>query len=228
MSDEIIYNKWISSELPNKDDNFTDLSTTFKVVNDAFVQTEWNQYIKFIDVTLNDYIKSMHKCEININDIFYRGRPGIHSKIEEIKAPPAENAKGGRLNPVGLPMLYIASDINTCLYEVHQEPDTRITVGKFTPKKDLALLDLTHEQDLKKQTNDFRKIISENFSRPVTISEKIFEYLPTQLIALYIKDYLQYDGVKYPSSLISNGYNIVLFDVNSCNIELLKEEFKAK
>ena len=68
---------------------------------------------------------------------------------------------------------------------------------------------------LQKNVNAVWSAINEAFSRPVTRSDDVAEYAPTQLLAEAFRTRLGRDGRLYGSNL-GKGKNIALFDLAIC------------
>ncbi|MDX6306768.1 MAG: hypothetical protein QOI77_3737 [Blastocatellia bacterium] len=65
-----------------------------------------------------------------VEEEFGGERPAPYSK-QEMGPPPARLAQGGRLNPGGIPYLYLASDIKTAIAEVRPWIGLELSVGRF-------------------------------------------------------------------------------------------------
>lgn len=160
------------------------------------------------------FMKAIQEIEITSNDCFYRGRLGIFTQEIELCAPPTEKCSAGRLNPKGVPYLYLADSIDTVISELRPSTGSEITIACFKTKQTLRLLDFCRKQPHK--GNDYLEIIDKEFSKPVEVG-CTDDYCFTQYIARFIKR-KGYDGVKYTSSLNRNGYNITIFDPNKVAI----------
>ena len=157
--------------------------------------------------------------------------------IEQMGAPPADKAKGGRINCKGIPVLYVSSDEETAMSEVRPWRGQRISVARFSLLRDVRLVDfcvnefdgtakdldllwpLHHIINKKPITkaeheNILWRWIGYAFATPVAETEDAVDYVPTQIIAEAIKDN-GYDGVSYRSS-VADGVNYALFDVKKC------------
>jgi len=130
----------------------------------------------------------------------------------------------GRINPKGIPCLYLATTKETAMAEVRPWLQSDISVGQFKAVKDLKLIDCSmHPFNVKKiyleEPDDQTKEemvwedIDRAFSKPVTPSDKASDYVPTQIIAGLFK-YDGYDGVIYRSAQ-SDGLNLALFDIDA-------------
>lgn len=141
----------------------------------------------------------------------------------EMGAPPASRATGGRANASGIPHLYVASLEETAVAEVRAEPGDWVTVAEVTiGKLPLKVLDLTKDvriidpfahSDLETAivTRELLQIFANELSRPVRAADPPLEYVVTQFLSEYFRR-SGFDGIHYPSALVSRGTNAVFFD----------------
>ncbi len=157
---------------------------------------------------------------------------------EQMGAPPKHLASDGRLNPFGIPYLYLTTDTDTAVAELRPWMGSDVTVGLFNILKDLKVIDTTKDKsnlllhlrfvakdgkltDIKHRAPDSYTAkekesqiwgdISSAFSIPVSPNDIKAKYLPTQYLSEVLK-VAGYNGVIYKSSLNTKGHNIVLFD----------------
>lgn len=169
---------------------------------------------------------SQHKTVSLPSDrVLFRAR--IHATNEEhpfsldrMGAPPAYLAGHGRLNPKGIPYLYLASDKITAISEVRPWVGCDLTVAEFHVVDECRLINFSKRQ----QTNDltgenfeaseftWRELISWLFSAPFDPRDDT-AYIPTQYLAERIKG-AGFSGIMYDSALNDGGYNVALFDVS--------------
>lgn len=164
---------------------------------------------------------------IKNGSIFYRGRPNDNAKRtfkkpSDLGMPPAEKATAGRVNPHGIPCLYLTEKPDTTIYELRATFGDKISIGKFEVLKDLNVIDfnyrplLTNSIDndsLEDDINEFllKQRIGTDLSKPMRrYDNKEIEYVPTQYICEFIK-ILGADGIRYNSAVHHNGRNLVLF-----------------
>lgn len=144
---------------------------------------------------------------------------------KEMVGPPRHKAVEGRLNPAGIPYLYLANNKETAIAEVRPWVGAYVTVAYFKLVKNLRLIDLT--KDFAKSKRQLRPVeservcenkiwreINQSFSEPVSPDDKVSQYVHTQYVTETFKCY-GYDGVRYKSSLHENGHNFLLFDPHS-------------
>jgi len=170
-----------------------------------------------------NYVRT--NLKIKKNTVLYRARliPEGISKLScsEMGCPPKEKASAGRVNPMGIPYLYLCEKKETTYYEIRSVYLDRICVGKFSVERDLRIVDFSKSVDIFKDDYDIliemvkRKIlfkeISADLSKPLRRFDTEIEYVPTQLICEYCK-INGADGVRSNSSLHKEGVNIVLFN----------------
>lgn len=162
----------------------------------------------------------------------YRARPSGQTPFStpEMGAPPANLATAGRANPVGIPYLYLAYSVATCVYETRASNHARVCIARFRPAKTLAVLNLADieppdffsipevesidDQVSQVELHRYLRALSSELSKPVRASDQPTDYIPTQYLCELAKS-LELDGVLYSSSLDPGGRNIVLFDVAS-------------
>jgi len=131
-------------------------------------------------------------------------------------------ASEGRVNPRGIPCLYLSKDRDTALSEVRPWLGALISVGQFKVLRNLKVIDCS--KDLRNPCfylnepppADREKCvwsdINQAFSEPVNPHDPVAEYVPTQIIAEVFKT-KGFDGIVYKSSY-GEGLNIVLFDLD--------------
>lgn len=170
----------------------------------------------------------------------------------ERMVPNAALVGDGRINPRGIPCLYLASTKETAMAEVRPWLGSFISVAQFKVMRDLKIVDCSKDKhdfgwqfvfnkdgDLipRSTTPEEReRIVWGNigyaFSRPITQDEAATEYVPTQILAEAFRAH-GYDGIVY-KSLLEKGFNIALFDckaaelINCClySTELISFQFE--
>lgn len=155
--------------------------------------------------------------------------------------PQSDRAREGRVNPQGIPCLYLAINPETALAEVRPGMDSLVSVGFFKTLRDLLIVDcswypehpgfLHHllntpwdeidEPDKEPEPAALERAawgdIDHAFARPVTRSDDAADYAPTQVLAELFKS-KGMDGLVYKSALREDGYNIALFDLEAAKI----------
>lgn len=208
----------------------------------------WRKEVQaFLDTvlsTLKDRDRSIKK-----DTIFCRAQLGIEWKTvsdergeepyghcEERMKPLVNRATEGRVNPAGIPVLYLASCEQTAISEVRPWIGSQISVAQFKVLRDLRAVDLslghgqvaigalTFDHLLGKTAPDAETKktvvwinIDNAFSQPVTLSDDTATYVPTQILSELFRD-AGYDAIIYRSQFGKKGYNIAMFNVENADI----------
>ena len=136
-------------------------------------------------------------------------------------------AREGRVNPKGIPCLYLATDKDTAMAEIRPWIGSYISVGQFRTLRNFVLVDcsveharsfiLYHtEPDPAKREEAVWAEIDKAFSEPVDVDESSAEYAPTQILTEAFRKH-GFDGVVYKSRL-GKGLNVALFDINAAEL----------
>lgn len=170
-----------------------------------------------------------------LEKVYYKGEVLFRSRIcpdengyhcKEMGAPPNNLARGGRVNPAGISILYLADEAETTLYEVRAGVYDYVTVGRFKLQKDIKVINLTgidsispfigidHGFDYTQYAVNIEhlKMIAQEIAKPLR-NDNSLDYLPTQ----YISDFIRskgYDGIEYGSTMRTRGFNLAVFDPN--------------
>ena len=139
--------------------------------------------------------------------------------------PPANLTRDFRANYRYIPYLYCANHPYVGLAEVRPRLGTTVSIATIAVKEPLTLLDFTIQHKPSKMSDAKKNLfedLSALFSMPVTNSDDIIEYIPTQFIAEYAK-YMGYDGIAFSSSVTPeyylcdpNLFNVVVFNYDKC------------
>jgi len=162
---------------------------------------------------------------------FYRARIsetklGIH----EMGKPPFQITTAGRANPVGIPYLYLSSDLRTTLYETRISLHETLTVGKFISSEPISLVSLKNIDmlgpfeilDKKFQIDEFTRYrpylqkLESELSKPVRKQDLQLDYLPSQFLCEFCKS-MGFDAVEYKSAMNISGSNLALFNDKKVN-----------
>lgn len=147
--------------------------------------------------------------------------------------PLPKEAPEGRVNPKGIPYLYLSTNEKTAISEVRPWVGSYVTVVQFETQKDLKVIDCSCGEinpmditasDLDKLfhpkppgpeevTKTVWRCIDLAFSEAVDRSDTTPDYIPTQIIAELFKRN-GFDGIKY-MSLFNSGKNLALYDIDS-------------
>jgi hypothetical protein len=207
-----------------KDKNWQEFANSIKYDN-RFHNEIFNPdaFISFLSYSVKTYLEGAQMFRARI----------CHNKsgfsINEMGAPPFEKLRAGRINPEGITVLYLSSEMETALKEVRASVFDFVTIGNFKLKKNIKVVDLSKlatispflfqgknegDSDILIQYAVNRKVlkdISTEVAKPLRSSDSPLEYLPTQFISEFIKSQ-SYDGVKYASTMAENSYNLAVFD----------------
>jgi hypothetical protein len=139
--------------------------------------------------------------------------------------PPKDRSVEGRVNPKGIPCLYLATDEQTALSEVRPWVGSYVSLARFRITKKVSVIDCTVEEEYWNETDfdlGYEKAIWADingaFSEPVSPSDSTAEYVPTQTLAELFKSE-GYDGLMFRSSLTKDGVNVALFNLQHASFE---------
>lgn len=161
----------------------------------------------------------------NIPEYLYRSRvnEGVEQiPLDEMGKPPEKISTAGRANPIGIPYLYTASNVDTAIAEIRPHKGDKITVATFEVRGELKLADLRDprfsispfeldDDGLNQVFKDLEYLchLGEELSKPILPREAHLEYLSSQYLCELIK-HCGYDGVIYKSS-VGDGDNYAIF-----------------
>jgi hypothetical protein len=158
----------------------------------------------------------------------WRARPDL-SKGRRVSASdfgprPVEFAlQSNRMNPAGIPMLYLASSTTTALKETRAE---QAKMGLWRSIRPIRILDLRHlppvpslfseEPRTLALTLSFLHDFANDIMKPVARNNLVhIDYLPSQVVTEFMRDYDfsagALDGVAYGSTVHKRGWNVALF-----------------
>lgn len=145
--------------------------------------------------------------------------------FNELGQAPKRRAGYNRFSPAGISYIYLSDNIQTASTEIRSQVGDNIAIGEFSINA-LRLVNISNET-LKimaydyfhdnfcpeiRAASSYIESFIEEISKPLSDSDKLIDYVPTQIISEFIWS-LGYDGFMFPSSL-SQGTNYVLFDIN--------------
>lgn len=138
--------------------------------------------------------------------------------------PLQDRAYEGRVNPKGIPCLYLATSREVAMSEVRPWLGSVVSVARFALGRRVKLVDCSKYHGAEAPAEDLpdpdgidERVwthIDYAFSRPVTRSDNTAEYAATQIIAEVFRDQ-GFDGVIYKSAFAEQGYNVALFDLDA-------------
>ena len=131
----------------------------------------------------------------------------------QIGSPPSVDAIPGRMNAGGISVFYGALSEKTCVAELRPRVGGLAVLGRFRVIRDLRLLDFTKfnehflnesvfsaNHDLRESKLAFLQEIGEIIGKPIQPHEELLDYVPTQVLAEYLRQEHDLDGLIYPSA----------------------------
>ncbi|WP_321815176.1 MULTISPECIES: HEPN-associated N-terminal domain-containing protein [unclassified Paraburkholderia] len=166
--------------------------------------------------------------EIPVGTSLWRARTdlkkGKRFGATDFGPPPVEYAlQSNRMNPAGIPMLYLASTIATALKETRA---VKAKVGRWRTSRPLRVLDLrtlppvpsifSDVYRAQRLTVSFLHSFATDIMKPVERDQRVHvDYLPSQVVTEFVRDYEfqdgTVDGIAYASTVHPHGWNIALF-----------------
>jgi RES domain-containing protein len=171
-------------------------------------------------------------CQLDPGTTFFRVRASKGDKsltqFSDVGVAPRGKAGAGRMNPAGIPYLYLALDEETAVSETINRENTAFYLATFKLDKQIKVLDLAKIPPLPSKLNpnaydrrcelQFIKSFQHDISMPIKKDgREHIEYVPTQIISEYMRHRFRdnndqpIDGVLYPSARNKSGCNLALF-----------------
>lgn len=181
------------------------------------------------------YEHMMYKCcyapENERLDVNYRGKSNPFkclTKEASFVPPKGVNVSEGRANPKYIKYLYVSESPTTAIFEVRPFVTDNINIAKIQVNDTLKIANIAVELDLSSNKDAtiemyIMRMIQGTFSYPTNNSD---DYILTQVIAEYIKS-LGYDGIRFNSSIHSDGVNLTIFNYNKCE-PISSQDFKIE
>ncbi|HMG77188.1 MAG TPA: RES family NAD+ phosphorylase [Xanthobacteraceae bacterium] len=128
----------------------------------------------------------------------------------KLGAPPKDKARAGRMNVEYIPAFYGAFCKETAIAEIRPSIGDEVAVGEFVLVRDIRVFDFTafslrlgdKWRDAVSHTRyDFINQMQEEISRPISPFAMQREYIATQIVAEYLREYFACDAVIYNSSM---------------------------
>jgi hypothetical protein len=166
--------------------------------------------------------------------IFWRAQLGYDGAADDpnplnaARMKPLANAsREGRVNPKGIPCLYLATNGHAAMAEVKPWIGSYVSLGQFRTTQPLKVVDLSKDfgppdwepgQELPapSREKDVWGAMAWAFSEPVSSSELTADYAPTQILAEFFKSN-GCDGIVY-RSFLAQGKTVALFDLGSAEL----------
>jgi RES domain-containing protein len=129
------------------------------------------------------------------------------------------------MNPPGVPMLYAAESPGVAIAEIRAKS---AYVGVFELLRDVTVLDLVDlpnvpgvfagDERWRRLALSFLHDFRDDIMKPVARDERThIDYIPTQIVTEFFRHHgagnVAFDGIRYPSAVVANGGNLVLFAV---------------
>jgi len=170
------------------------------------------------------------ESRLTAGDVVYRARvaegwlPADPWEIQSMLGPPPmRKAKNSRMSPPGISYCYVSGDPDTCVAEIRPNVGSEAWVARFVILRDIKLLDLSALPEIEMPSifsadydssldwaNYFFSAFIAEVSQPPQSTDDPLEYIPTQVLAEYIRAQ-GYNGIAYKSSQTAGGVNYTLF-----------------
>jgi hypothetical protein len=154
--------------------------------------------------------------------------PGPHRPLRML--PRFDRAIEGRINPKGIPCLYLSTDRDSAMTEVRPLIGSHVSVAQFVVLRDLTLVNCTNDTrppkihainsevmpDAGEREQDVWWHVNQAFSESVNRDDDVADYAPTQVLAEAFQKG-GFDGIVYGSKA-GVGKNIALFDLAAAEL----------
>jgi RES domain len=129
---------------------------------------------------------------------------------KELGAPPKEKARAGRMSVEYIPAFYGAFSEVTAVSEIRPGIGEEIAVGEFELLKKIRVFDFTAflrsrgaawNESYAHTRYDFITQMQDEISKPILPFERQREYIATQIVAEYLREYFNCDAIIYQSSM---------------------------
>ena len=178
------------------------------------------------ELNLNISLLNLSKADFSPDDPYLRIALKALKKYKSSKfkgynkkdsmPPTSDKCTAGRANPEFIRYLYLCEDEETPIYEIKPSIKQNVSLAKLKLNRDIKVYDLTLNHTINgDEIVGFFQFIGEKFSMPNY--NNLAKYIPTQLITEKIKN-LGFAGIRFNSSLNDGGKNVVLFDVDDCEV----------
>ena len=194
----------------------------------------------FTDKKFLGYLDAIFKeaeRSISPRHVFYRARRFPRNKINKEKLETqfegydSENSfvnkaskwpNYSRMNPQGISVLYIASDIRTAITELHPYSTEVYSVATIKNVEPLSIVDLS--EGVSDLNDDFTRHLAIYVQNWISQGSEEKDYVFPQYIASYC-EHLGYDGIGYRSKYATKdniknkeGVNYTIFNYSKCEV----------
>lgn len=197
---------WYRATVPTgSNDEFLSPAEVPDAIGQAITRTNWRMLKQTADLRL------------------VRARTHCPSKplrtARDLGSPPSTAAVNNRMSGAGISMFYAAESEATATAEIRPNPKQAVTVGSWTPSRELVYLDLLAAQPIPSLFDmtargdrpwlRFLAEFADDLARTVVPRSAPIEYVPTQIITEYVRDHLrtpdnhQVDAIRYRSAIDS-------------------------
>lgn len=181
-----------------------------------------NRFVVKDRAFIDRVLVAARKCKLEFEplQVFYRARRLPYDRaqrrdpfpVTEMGAPAARLASPGRLNPEGIPCLYVADHEQTAIAEIRPYSGAVVCVSRLRNPEPLRIVDLVRVQALGLDDATVR-CLSRMLAQPVHQDDSL-GYVGTQYLAETLKAE-GFGGIRYESALREGGRNIAIFDTNA-------------
>ena len=162
-------------------------------------------------------------------NVMYSIPESVPATLERMK-PHRNRASEGRVNPKGIPCLYLSTDRSTAMSEVRPWLGALITIAEFKLVRDLRIVNCSADPPVRNRVRFLMKRdnvsshekeqcvwsdINRAFAIPVDRNDDVADYAPTQVISEAFGS--QCDGVMFTTKL-GDGQNVALFDLDAAEV----------
>jgi hypothetical protein len=203
---------------------------------------ESDEFLRQILETCDHRIRSIEKgVRLYRAQIGNAWRTIPNTKDEEAIPLPPERMKPeknrafeGRINPKGMPCLYLSTTADAAASEIRPWIGSTITLAEFIIAKPLRIVDCSvkhtagflyyrEEPPAEDRARAVWTHIDKAFAAPVTRSDDVGDYVATQILAEAFRTN-GYDGISYKSPFGEDAYTMALFDMKAakCDFRYLR------
>lgn len=210
-------------------DYITTVKERLQSSNRFFTDEKFTEYLKTIFSEAEAYIPSSTE--------FYRARRYDASNIDSSKIGTqfeGYDEKGsfvnadskwpsiGRMNPEGISVLYVASDVRTAITELHPYYTEIYSVATIIANEQLRIADLSRSESF--ISDDFTRNLAIYVQEWISQGSSNKDYVFPQYVSSYCKS-LGYDGIAYRSKYSTRdnarkreGINYTVFNYEKCRV----------